>query len=547
MENDMERHSSGFRADFALPLLAVILSALSLVPTPFATAAVKASATSATHSQVPPAEPFSLETVIGKAKELAAQPYDAQDGKVPKALLDLTYDQWRDIRFKTEKSLWRSEHLPFEVQFFPPGFCYDRTVKVNIVDGKGVIPFDPSREIFTYGRVISPLVSKEGFPEKTGVAGFRFHAPILTKTYYDEFLVFLGASYLRAVAKGQHYGVSARGLAVDTATAQGEKFPRFREFWLVKPRPGDKSVTLYALLDSPGLTGAYRYTATPGKETVIDVRSVLFLRHNVEKLGIAPMTGMFFFGENSSGCHEDYRPEVHDSDGLLIHFQTDEWLWRPLDNPKELLVSSFQAPNVQGFGLLQRGRDFTSYQDLESHFQDRPSVWIEPTNDWGEGRVELVEIPTDKEINDNIVAYWVPDKQFPPGSPMRYDYKMHWFNPTMDHSPPGYVTATRISGGKDASHKIFIVDWDGKTLRQIPESTKLEAVVTVGAGATLVEQQVYPNPITGGWRLSCQLAIDNESTLGKILPDKRQPIELRAFLKNGGDALTETWSYVYQP
>ncbi|MDA8165377.1 MAG: glucan biosynthesis protein G, partial [Desulfobacteraceae bacterium] len=380
--------------------------------------------------QAPPARPFTFQTVIGLAGKLAAQPYDGQDGKVPKPLLDLTYDQWRDLRFKPQKSLWRSGGLPFEVQFFPPGSCYDRTVAVNVVNGGEVTRVQPTRECFDHGRSLV----KANLPEEVGVAGFRLHAPILTRNYYDEFLVFLGASYLRAVAKGQHYGVSARGLAVDTATAQGEEFPRFREFWLVTPRPGDRSLTLYALLDSPGLTGAYRYTATPGQETVVDVRSVLFLRHQVEKIGIAPLTGMFLAGENTPRCREDYRPEVHDSDGLLIHFTTGEWLWRPLDNPKELRISSFQTPGVQGFGLLQRDRNFESYEDLESSYQDRPSVWIEPTGDWGGGHVELVEISTDTEMSDNIVAYWVPDKHIPPVRPVPYDYRMHWFSPTPDRS-----------------------------------------------------------------------------------------------------------------
>jgi len=524
-------------------ILAIIL--LLCVNTGIQAEAGSAKKEAAAKKAPPPPPAFTFLTVIEKAKALAAAPYRTPQGMVPPVLLNATYDQWRDIRFQTDKSLWRAEKLPFEVQFFHPGLYYDRTVAMNIVDEGKVSRYPVTKSLFNYGK----NTFADDIPDDVGAAGFRFHAPIKTRDYYDEFLVFLGASYLRAVARDHHYGLSARAIAVDTATSTGEEFPWFREFWLVKPRPKDTTVSLYALLDSPSITGAYSFRATPGVETVIDVQSVLFLRKNVQKLGIAPLTSMFLFGENSNRKpREDYRPEVHDSDGLLVHFESGEWLWRPLQNPRTLQVNTFNAPNIRGFGLLQRDTKFPDYEDLEARYENRPSVWIEPKGNWGPGKVELIQIPSTEEIHDNIVSFWVPDQQPPPGEPVRYDYTMRWLTPSIKTSPPGYVTATRIARGKDDKNWVFVLDWDGEAIRKLKEDTKIEGVVTVmSEGARLVQVQTYRNTVTGGWRLSFEITIDPETAIGKVLPDRRPPVELRAFLKNGPDFFTETWSYAFKP
>jgi len=487
---------------------------------------------------------FAFDDVVKRAQALARKPY-VPPAPVPDLLMKMSYDAWRDIRFRPEKSLWRGAKLPFELQFFHPGLYFDRTVKINIVAGGKPRELHGTRDMFDYGKnTFAPQV-----PEEVGFAGFRVHAPIKTKDYYDEFLVFLGASYLRAVGRDQHYGLSARGLAVDTASADGEEFPWFREFWIVKPSPKDKSVQIYALLDSQRVCGAYSYKATPGKETVLEVKSVIFLRQPVEKLGIAPLTSMYFFGENTSPDKwDDYRPEVHDSDGLQVRFDSGEWLWRPLQNLSFLLLNSFDASNVRGFGLLQRDTDFDHYQDLEARYENRPSVWVEPQGDWGEGRLELVQIPTQDEIHDNIAAYWVPKNPAPPGQPMHFDYTMRWFDADQVRPPAGYTVATRVgTTAQKKQTKTFVVDFDGKLLRKLPPDAPVEAVVNVGAGATLVDQRAYRNPVNGTWRMAFQIKLDDTSKLGQVLPDKRSPVELRAFLRNGYDVVSETWSYAYKP
>ena len=350
--------------------------------------------------------------------------------------------------------------------------------------------------------------------------------------------VFVGASYFRAVGQHMNYGLSARGLAIDTVLASGEEFPYFRKFWIHEPQPDAKDISLYALLDSPSVAGAYHFVIRPGKETLIDVELTLFLRKPVLKLGIAPMTSMFHHGENSyAKVMDDFRPEIHDSDGLMIATASGEWIWRPLVNPKTLFVNSFQVNNPVGFGLSQRDLDFDHYQDLESNYENRPSLWISPVGNWGEGRVELIQIPTDKEIYDNIVAFFVPSKLPEQGQPLSFAYRMVWHYGTESPRPPaGRVVATRAARTKVEGARKFIIDFAGTQLDSLAADKPVEGVVTVGSGAKFMEQQVYKNRFTGGWRLVFQ-----------ILAKTKDPVELRAFLKLGDNVLTETWSYAYEP
>jgi glucans biosynthesis protein len=477
---------------------------------------------------------FDFATAAARAEKLAAESFE-EGSPIPDWLTQITYDQWRDIRFRPEHTLWRDQSLPFQLQLFHPGFYYNRTVAVNIVDPERVQPLAFSPAQFDYGR--NDFAAR--VPPALGYAGFRVHAPINTPQYYDEVIVFLGASYFRAVAKGQVFGLSARALAIDTALPAGEEFPYFKEFWIVRPEPRAKSLTVYALLDSPSLSGAYELVVTTGEKTVLEVSGRLYLRRQVRKLGLAPLTSMFFHGENTARVFDDFRPEVHDSDGLLLHFDSGEWLWRPLDNPRTLNVSVFRMPNPRGLGLMQRDRVFDHYQDLETRRDLRPGVWVVPQGEWGEGRAELVEIPTKSDTNDNIVAFWVPQRQPEPGTPFSFSYTMHWYGDSPAREPDGHVVATRRDRGNVENAHRFVVDFEGRELRAFPADTILRAVVSIASGedsAELLDQHVVKNPVTGGWRLTFQ-----------VRPKRKEPIELRAFLDKGTITLTETWSYVLLP
>lgn len=481
---------------------------------------------------------FDLEDVARKAQALAAEPYKTAESPLPKELLELSYDQYRDIRFKTDKSIWRGRDLPFELQLFHTGLYFKQPVRINLITADGAKPFPFKSSLFDYGR-LNPQLDPSKYGD-IGYAGLRVHFNLNGPEYKDEVLVFQGASYFRALGKGQRYGLSARGLAVDTAMLSGEEFPTFTEFWVAWPRQKDEHLVIYALLDSRRVTGAYRFELRPGDTTTMDVQSRVYLRENVAKLGIAPLTSMFLFGENQRSATEDYRPEVHDSDGLMVLTGTGEWIWRPLINPKRLVVTSFGTTNPKGFGLMQRDRDFDRYEDLEARYELRPSAWVAPRGDWGPGRVELVLIPTPDETNDNIVAYWVPDNPPAPGRPLDMNYRLSWQKNEETRPPAGWTVQSRKGHGwvREADDSIrMIVDFDGPKLRLLPPDARVLGAMWLNDNGELLERQVFRNDVTGAWRLSFRFKRRNAD----------QPVEMRAFLKNDQDVLSETWSYLLAP
>lgn len=481
--------------------------------------------------------------VKAMAAHLAEQPYKPEK-QAPEFLLNLTYEQWRDIRFKPGSSLWRSRNLPFEIQFFHPGVYYRHPVDVYVIDGQKTteIPFSP--EIFDYGE----NQFDQEIPEDLGFAGFRVHYKLNRPDYKDEFAVFLGASYFRAVGKSMHYGLSSRGLAIDTGLDSGEEFPLFTKFWLVQPGSGAEQLVVYALLQSQSYTGAYEFTLHPGVVTQTRVNSRIYQRTPVKKLGIAPLTSMFYYGENTEKPPQgDFRPEVHDSDGLLIAQSTGEWIWHPLRNPKTLSILEFKAPNPIGFGLLQRDLEFDHYQDLEALYNKRPSAWIKPTGgDWGNGRIELIMIPSDKEVNDNIVAFWVPDIA-DQTEVLSFSYIISWFFPSRSPHGGGVVNATFASADDQEKTRSLLVDFKGGKLDSLNSQAFPGARVTAGEAISIVEQRVQKNPYINGWRMVLKIRAKDQSTLEKVLANKSEPIHLRGFLHLGEDVLTETWRYAFYP
>lgn len=487
-----------------------------------------------------PAGRVYFQNVADKARELSKTSYQEPGRDLPDVLKKMGYDQWRGIRFKSSQSLWVKD--PFSVQFFHPGFLYQHPVTIHYVDREGTHPFPFSSEYFDY----DTKGLKGQLPQDHGFAGLRIHYPLNTKAYADELVAFLGASYFRALGKDLAYGLSARGLAVDTAEDTGEEFSLFREFWIVRPVPAAKSITLYALLDSQSLTGGYEFVVTPGEETQMKVSCVLFLRQHVRKLGIAPLTSMFAHGENSGFTGSaDFRPEVHDSDGLQIHARSGEWLWHPLVNPPRLLINAFGGGQPEGFGLMQRDIDFDHYQDLEARYDRRPSVWVVPQGDWGSGHLELVQLPTESEYNDNIVAYWVPEKAIEPGNPVKFNYSLFWHSARHARSLLGFVSATRIV--KEAQGAMFLVDFAGGDFGSATAAGMLTADIWASEGAKITGTQLVRNTITGGWRLVLRIRLEDASFMQGLLPNQKPAIEFRAFLKDGPKTVTETWSYTYLP
>lgn len=466
--------------------------------------------------------PFDDNTVAEMAKQLAAKPFKAPDSALPKELSNLAYSDYQTIRFKPDHALWRNLGTNFTAEFFHRGYLYkDRVDVFQVADGRAA-PVVYSTDMFTWEKVKPPTTD-------VGFAGFRLQYPLNRIDYFDEVCAFLGASYFRAVARGQGYGLSARGLAIKTADSSGEEFPLFRAFWLERPAPGSDSITIHALLDSQSAAGAFRFVIRPGQETLFDTEVKLYPRVDISQAGLAPLTSMFFFGPNDQGQANDWRAAVHDSDGLALHTGHDERIWRPLINPRKLQISAFSDTGPRGFGLAQRARSFTDYQDLEAVYQKRPALLIEPRGNWAPGVVELVEIPSDKEVNDNIVAFWRPHDPLKANNEFKLDYRMHWCWYDPEPGPFAQVIQTRSGKSWQGENRQYVIDFAGAALDAWKAETPPKLDVGTDRGK-IVNAVAELNPDLGGWRVSIEL--DTQ---------KQEVVELHARLMDGDKPLTETW------
>jgi glucans biosynthesis protein len=487
-----------------------------------------------------PSAAFNLDDVDAKAKELAAKAFVAPSSNLPTALRQMKFADYQKIQFRGDKAEWVDIKTPFRLNFYHQGMHYDTPVKINEVTATSVHTIEYDRNRFDFGS----LSLDEAATKDLGYAGFRVHYPVNSADKSDEVMSMLGASYFRVIGKDQVYGLSARGLAIDTAVSSGEEFPRFKEYWIERPKAEDKHLVIYALLDSPRAAGAYRFILRMRDETVVDVKARVYLRANVNKLGLAPLTSMFLFGPHQPSPQVNYRPQLHDSEGLSIQNGDGEWLYRPLNNPRRLSVSSYPADNPKGFGLLQRSRSFSNFEDLDDHFEKRPSAWIEPQGDWGKGRIELVEIPTPDETNDNIVAFWVPEQLPKVGEPLEFAYRTYWTLDEAAHHDQkvAWVKQTRRSAGDVRQSNLvrqpdgstaLVVDFVGPTLAELPADAPVSTQVTTDDNTELLQNELRYNEATKGWRL----------TLRVKLKDATRPVELRAHLVEGENVLSETWSY----
>lgn len=483
-------------------------------------------------------EAFGFDQVAQQAAALAGAPYQPA-APADARLAAYSYDEYRSIRYSPERALWRASGSAFQVQFFPLGRGFTRPLQLYEVVGAEVRPLRVPADAFNAGGGLAPGAA---IPETVaGAAGWRLSYPLNDPKVHDEVAVFLGASYFRAVGAGQAYGLSARGLAVDTAGGRGEEFPAFTTFWLERPAVEARELRFYALLDSPRVAGAYHFVVRPGTDTVIEVRARLFLRESVATLGIAPLTSMFLGGENQP-LVGDYRPEVHDSDGLLVAAGNGERLWRPLTNPSRPFVTSFATSSPRGFGLMQRDRAFSSYEDLEASYQRRPSAWVEPVGDWGAGRVELLQFGTPDETHDNIAAYWVADAQPAPGKAIDVAWRVHWTLDPRRTPELATVTQTRVGHGyreagvADARQQLH-VDFSGPVLQGLVADDAVQVLASGNANVRNLRAIAYPNRERGGWRVSLEFE--------RIEPS--QPLELRAQLMRAGSLLSETWAFASAP
>jgi glucans biosynthesis protein len=476
---------------------------------------------------------FGFEDVDARAKALAATSY-SPPREAPQFIREVGYDQYRGMRFQTGNNLWADDRSRFQVTPVMPGGVYRIIVPINVVDGDAVTPLAFRKEHFKYDE--EELAGR--IPDDLGYAGFELSYPLTTRNVQDKFLVFAGASYFRVIAAAApQWGLSARGAAIDTGVATGEEFPDFVEYWLVRPSRDASRMTIYALLDGPRLSGAFEFVVAPGTETALDVRAVLYTRASIALLGIAPLTSMYYYGENAPRPRGAWRPEVHDSDGLAVR-AGGESLWRPLLAPPGVQSDAFAAAGIESFGLFQRDTSFASYEDPGARYDRRPSALVETRAGFDDGRVVLVQLPTNNEYMDNVVAFWAAPGAVEAGARLEHRYRLRFGPPAIAGATLAQVTHTFVGRdlvGADAKAGSFrvIVDFAGGRLGRMRESAAVSADVDVGSGGQVIERQLERIEATGEWRLSMLAR-----------PAGNAPLTLRAVLRANGEALTETWDYL---
>lgn len=491
---------------------------------------------------------FTFEMLKARAKEMATKPYEAPPSPRPEAMQRIDYDAHGKIRFKPEAALWADGPSPWPVTFFHLGRFFQKPVRMHVVeDGKArEIVYDAS-----YFEMPANSPARD-LPAGAGFAGFRLQesrsghpgrdgGALDWKT--NDWVAFLGASYFRAIGELYQYGLSARGVAIDPAVSgKAEEFPDFTHIWLETPQAGAEHVVIYALLSGPSLAGAYRFRMHRGKGVTMEIETALHLRKDVSRLGITPLTSMFWYSETAKQTAIDWRPEVHDSDGLALWTGSGERAWRPLNNPPHTMASSFVDSDPRGFGLMQRDREAGHYLD-GVHYERRPSLWVETDGQWGRGSVQLVEIPTDDEIHDNIVAMWVPEGPAKAGSAYNFRYKLHWLADEPFPTQLGRVVATRLGNGgqpgttRPRGVRKFMVEFLGPALEAIPFGVKPEVVLSTSRGSfSYILTEAVPDDVPGHWRAQFDLTVGGS-----------EPVEMRCYLKAGDTVLTETWLYQYQP
>jgi periplasmic glucans biosynthesis protein len=490
--------------------------------------------------------PFSYDLFKARAREKAHAPYTPPPRPAPEIVQKINYEEWGKIRFRTEDALFANGPGRFPLTFFHLGLFFQKAVDMHVVEGATSrrIVYDQS-----YFDMPADSVARQ-LPKGAGFAGFKIQEARDGALDWrkNDWVAFLGAAYFRAIGELRQYGLSARGVALDVAVAdRSEEFPDFTNFY-VESLAGDDTVTLYALMEGPSIVGAYKFVMKRGKGVTMDIDATLFTRAAISRFGIAPLTSMYWFSETKKETAIDWRPEVHDSDGLCMWTGSGERLWRPLNNPPRIMVSAFSDNNPRGFGLCQRDRVFDHYLD-GVNYDRRPTLWVEPlptaqNEGWGRGSIQLCEIPTDDEIHDNVVAMWVPEKPIPAGGEVALAYRLHWVADEPFAPKLGRCVATRLGRGGQPGRprpkgvRKFVVEFLGGPLSTLPYGVKPELVVTASRGSLAGYRQIeaVPDDVPGHWRVEFDLAVDGED-----------PVELRCFLQAGGQTVTENWMFQYHP
>ncbi len=472
---------------------------------------------------------FTQSGLVELARTLSRKPYAPPQIELPEPFNKLDYEQYINIKAQPQAHLWTQEGRGFTLEPLHRGFAFTTPVWLFMVEDETVRRIAYERGKFEFGRLNVPA----NLPD-LGFSGFRIYGDVQDGRQ-REIAIFQGASLYRSSGRGQNLGIMARGLTLKLGDAKGEEFPAFRAFWIERPAPLAEALVVHALLDTESVTGAYRFTLRAGEMTIIDTEMTLFPRVPIENYGVGGMQTTFFFGPHSRRTVDDPRPAVHESQGLSINNGNGEWIWRPLANPETLQISSFVDPAPRGFGLLQRERDYAAFLDDDQRFERRPSLWNEPIGDWAPGAVQLFEIPTDNEINDNVIAFWRPRQPLQPGVEAAFAYRQYWAWQPPERPRLAVVTATRAGRGGGGRRRRFVVDFTGDGLKDPQLLQELKPALSAGPG-TVGNMRIWTHPD----RRLCRIGFDLD-------PGGEAASELRLVLEAGGKAVSETWLYRWTP
>ena len=471
----------------------------------------------------PAPAPFTADNVIEMARQLAKTPFKAPKPTLPDPFANLTYDQYVAIRSQPGAALWNADNVGFALEPLHRGFIFSTPMDINIVENGAPrrVPYD--RSAFDFGKLQLPA----DLPD-IGFSGFRVLTAVEGQGL-QEVAIYQGASFFRAKARGQTTGVTARGLSIRTGDPEGEEFPLFRSVWIEKPTLASNALVIHALLDSVSLTGAFRFTLRPGEATIIDTELTVFTRAAVDHIGLGTMSGVYLFGDLDRPKIADVRPNVYEINGLQMLTAKGEWIWRPVANRDTLQISAFGDPNMRGFGLLQRSRSFYTFQDDDQHWESRPSLWIEPIGDWGEGQIQLLEIPTESENNGNIIAQWRSNAGLGEGATQSFAYRQFWcWTPP---ARPTLATCTGVRMGKIGKNTRFVLEFSSEMFSDATRSSQIKANIVAHPGQT-----VWSRTFVSAERKSVRVAFDLD-------PGSELFSELRVVLELSGQPASETWLY----
>ena len=489
---------------------------------------LSAQSASAKTGPAPQPEAFSAAKVVEMARALAAEPHKPPGSAPLDPLGSASPEEIATIRYRTGDLIWAGAGLAFAIEPVHRSRNFPGEVELYTVEGTTAsrVVYDPAR--CDFGTLKPPPASAH-----LGFTGFR----ILRRRDDGQLLPaasLVNASILAGIAPNQAWGAISRPLSVHLPDQIGEEPSQMRAVWIEQPRSVATELVMHALVDTPSLAGAIRFTLRADDATVIDTECTLFTRKQVDHLALAPVQATYLAGPIDWPPTPDMRPAVYEAAGVQMQTGNGEWIWRPVSNRSRLQISGFVDRDPQGYGLMQRDRGFGAFLDDENDWQRRPSVWIEPIGKWGAGEVTLLEIPAASQNNKNIACYWRPRPGLAAGAEVNYAYRQFWSWQAPSRPDGAIVTASRIGripGDTSEGKTRFLVQFEGG---QLGDPAKAAAIVpTIWSSAGKVAAiRVYRAPRQNSMRVVFDLDAGGQPL-----------VELRVWLKHDNAPMSEAWLY----